>query len=176
MRVRVPLPPNFHFDAVVRSHGWYDLPPFSYDSKAGTLSTSVARGSRAVEITFRQVGDKLEVSSEGLDPRTASGIAKRVFSLDSDLESFVSSISEEPSLRRALVRGGGRMLRAPTLFEDAVKVLFTTNCSWEATRGMVQRLIAVAGPGGRAFPTAEVIARMSAARLKARVRCGYRAE
>jgi 3-methyladenine DNA glycosylase/8-oxoguanine DNA glycosylase len=176
VRVRLPLPRNFHFDAVVRSHGWYDLPPFSYDSRGGILSTSVARGSQAVEITFRQVGRKLEVSSGGLDSKTASGIARRVFSLDSDLESFASSISREPDFRRSLARGGGRMLRSPTAFEDAVKVLFTTNCSWEATRGMVQRLIAVAGPGGRAFPLPEAVARMSAARLKAKVRCGYRAE
>ena len=28
---RLPLPRDFSFDAVVRSHGWYDLPPFSYD-------------------------------------------------------------------------------------------------------------------------------------------------
>ncbi|HEY6928278.1 MAG TPA: Fe-S cluster assembly protein HesB [Thermoanaerobaculia bacterium] len=176
MRTRISLPPNFHFDAVVRSHGWYDLPPFSYDSAAGTLSTSVARGRNAADITFRQVGDRLEISSETLDSKTASRIARRVFSLDSDLEPFASSISREPNFRRALARGGGRMLRSPTAFEDAVKVLFTTNCSWEATRGMVQRLIAIAGPGGRAFPPPDVVARMSAARLKAKVRCGYRAE
>ena len=38
------------------------------------------------------------------------------------------------------------MLRAPALFEDAVKMLLTTNCSWAATRGMVVRLVALAGP------------------------------
>ena len=41
------------------------------------------------------------------------------------------------------------MLRAPGLFEDAVKMLFTTNCSWAATRGMVVRLIELAGDGQR---------------------------
>lgn len=68
------------------------------------------------------------------------------------------------------------MLRAPTAFEDAVKVLLTTNCSWEATRGMVTRLIAEAGPKGRAFPAPSAIAAMSPARLRSKVRCGYRAE
>jgi len=33
MRLRLPLPANFHFDAIVRSHGWYDLPPFAYDAR-----------------------------------------------------------------------------------------------------------------------------------------------
>ena len=67
------------------------------------------------------------------------------------------------------------MLRAPSLFEDAVKMLLTTNCSWAATRGMVTRLIAVAGSEGAAFPTAAQLARITAARLEREVRCGYRA-
>lgn len=67
------------------------------------------------------------------------------------------------------------MLRAPTIFEDAVKMLFTTNCTWAATRGMVIRLIELAGAEGRAFPTAAAVAGFSTRRLEARVRCGYRA-
>lgn len=68
------------------------------------------------------------------------------------------------------------MLRAPTIFEDAVKMLFTTNCSWAATRGMVTRLIELAGADGRAFPRPESVARLSVATIAGRVRCGYRAQ
>ncbi len=53
-------------------------------------------------------------------------------------------------------------------------MLFTTNCSWAATRGMVVRLVALAGADG-AFPDAEAVARITPGRLAARVRCGYRA-
>ena len=67
------------------------------------------------------------------------------------------------------------MLRAPTLFEDAVKILFTTNCTWAATRGMVQRLIRLAGAGGEAFPDAAAVARNTPRTLASQVRCGYRA-
>ncbi len=67
------------------------------------------------------------------------------------------------------------MLRAPTLFEDAVKMLLTTNCSWAATRGMVARLIGLAGSEGSAFPTAAELARFTPRRLEREVRCGYRA-
>ncbi len=66
------------------------------------------------------------------------------------------------------------MLRSPSLFEDAVKMLFTTNCSWAATRGMVARTIALAGSNG-AFPTAPQLVPFRAARLEHEVRCGYRA-
>jgi len=68
------------------------------------------------------------------------------------------------------------MLRSPTLFEDAVKTLFTTNCSWAATRGMVTRLVELAGDGGAAFPSARAIARLSPAVLRKKLRCGYRAQ
>jgi len=67
------------------------------------------------------------------------------------------------------------MLRAPTIFEDAVKMLFTTNCSWAATKGMVVRLIALAGAEGKAFPDAAAVAKFPARRLERDVRCGYRA-
>ena len=169
MNIRLPLPPDFSFDAVVRSHGWYDLPPFAYDRARGELTTSVPG---PVTLRFRFRDGHLEAS--GGSGRTAlRAIAERVFSLDLDLSPFDAALEGEPALRRALRRGGGRMLRAPTLFEDAVKMLLTTNCSWAATRGMVQRLIAVAGEGG-AFPDPESVARFSPGALARSIRCGYR--
>ncbi len=98
-----------------------------------------------------------------------------MFSLDLDFEGAARSLAVEPALAAALESRGARMLRAPTIFEDAVRMLFTTNCSWAATRGMVARLIELAGSDGRAFPTAESVARLSTATLAQRVRCGYRA-
>ncbi len=161
----------------MRSHGWYDLPPFAYDSERGELATLVAApavaSSGPVALRFRARDGFLEARGQ-LPVPALRAIASRVFSLDLDLSGFDAALAGEPALRRALRRGGGRMLRAPTLFEDAVKMLFTTNCSWEATRGMVQRLIALAGVGG-AFPTPESVAAFTPAVLSRRVRCGYRA-
>jgi len=176
MRLHIPLPRNFQFDAVVRSHGWYDLLPFVYEPDRSVLTTTVASRARAVSVQFQAKQGRLEISSEGVDRPALSRIAARIFSLDVDLDHGASFFSGDSNLMRALTRGGGRMLRAPTAFEDAVKVLFTTNCSWEATRGMVTRLIALAGAEGRAFPSPSAIAPLSPARLKSQVRCGYRAE
>ena len=169
LRFSVPLPPGFSFDAVVRSHGWYDLPPFAYDRGRAVLGIVGAGGA----ITFRDAPGRLDVSGPG-GRAALSRIARRVFSLDLDLAAFDALLVDAPALRRALARGGGRMLRAPTLFEDAVKMLLTTNCSWAATQGMVVRLIELAGEGG-AFPTPAAIARIRPATLRSRVRCGYRA-
>lgn len=172
----------------MRSHGWYDLPPFEYDRERAVLRTVVAiepltpavsRGKKeetATDVTFSVSAGRLEARANGLDGRRLRAIARRVFSLELDLTEAERSFAHEPVLGRALGVRGGRMLRAPTLFEDAVKMLFTTNCSWGATRGMVTRLIALAGADGRAFPTPESVARLSPASIEKHVRCGYRAE
>jgi N-glycosylase/DNA lyase len=173
---RLPLPSRFSFDAVVRSHGWYDLPPFDYDREAGLLTTVVDAGGRAAGVQLRVRGGKLEAKSDRLGTSGLRAVARRVFSLDLDLAGAERSFAHEPVLSRALDKRGGRMLRSPTLFEDAVKILFTTNCSWGATRGMVSRLIELAGAEGRAFPAPEAVARLSTATIEKRVRCGYRAE
>ena len=136
----------------------------------------VSEEGRAAPIVFRARGERLEAESEGLERDALARIARRVFSLDVDLNAFAAAISEEPALARALASGRGRMLRAATVFEDAVKMLLTTNCSWAATKGMIRRLIAEAGAEGRAFPTPSGVASLTVSRLKAKIRCGYRAE
>ena len=131
MRLELPLPRGFSFDAVVRSHGWYDLPPFTYDRAAGIL-TYVAPG--PTQLSFRGASGGLEASGPGRRSAALAAAVRRIFSLDLDLSGFDAMLGQEPELRRALARGGGRMLRGATLFEDAVKMLLTTNCSWAATR------------------------------------------
>ena len=176
MLARLALPVPFSLDTVVRSHGWYDLPPFTYDRDAGVLTTHLEVAPRkAAEIRFRVRNGKLEASADALDAPALRALTRRAFSLDLDFARAHESLASVPEIARALDRRGGRMLRAPTLFEDAVKMLFTTNCSWAATRGMVVRLIALAGAEGRAFPTPAAVAKISVATLASRVRCGYRA-
>ncbi|HEY7862290.1 MAG TPA: Fe-S cluster assembly protein HesB [Thermoanaerobaculia bacterium] len=174
-RIDLPLPRGFSFDAVVRSHGWYNLAPFSYDKEKARLDTVVEDRGRAVDVRFDGSGGGLAVEGP-LAPGALRRLAGRVFSLELDLAAVRRDLAGDPRFARALDRGAGRILRAPTAFEDAVKMLFTTNCSWAATQGMVVRLIALAGADGRAFPTAGRLARRRAATLRSRVRCGYRAE
>lgn len=74
--------------------------------------------------------------------------------------------------------GSGRLLRAPTVFEDVVKMLCTTNCTWALTTLMVSNLVEHLGAlslgGQRAFPTPDAIADSSERYLRTRIRAGYR--
>ncbi len=98
---------------------------------------------------------------------------RRVLDLRAELSSFHALCAGDPRFAWIARRGAGRVLRAPTLFEDAVKVLATTNCTWGLTKVMVGNLIARYGNGG-AFPPPAFVAGLSARELE-KLKLGYRA-
>ena len=60
--------------------------------------------------------------------------------LDEDLSGFYAVAQADPDLAWT-VSGAGRLLRSPTVFEDVVKTICTTNCTWSATVRMVRALV-----------------------------------
>jgi 3-methyladenine DNA glycosylase/8-oxoguanine DNA glycosylase len=115
-----------------------------------------------------------------------------MFGLDMDFSRFYSASRVEPKLVHAKRMARGRVLRSPTLFEDVIKTILTTNTLWAATKNMTLKLVNELGeplqPAGRvasndsegrtetkAFPTPEVIAASSPHFLKEKIRVGYRA-
>ena len=86
-----------------------------------------------------------------------------------------------PTRAGAADRARGRILRSPTLFEDVLKTILTTNTLWAATIRMNKNLVAQFGatlpgdPERRAFPTPERLALVSVEQLRAETRLGYRA-
>jgi N-glycosylase/DNA lyase len=73
------------------------------------------------------------------------------------------------------------VLRSPTLFEDVLKTIATTNTTWGGTIRMIDALTKLYGqalpadPARRAFPTPERLAGVDADSLRAEVKLGYRA-
>jgi N-glycosylase/DNA lyase len=71
------------------------------------------------------------------------------------------------------------MLRSPTVFEDVVKMLCTTNCTWALTTLMVTNLVQHFGKRfnetASAFPDPETIAGVSEGYLRTKIKAGYRA-
>ena len=100
-----------------------------------------------------------------------------MFRLDEDLLGFYTLVGEDGDLSWC-VAGAGRMLRSPTVFEDVVKTICTTNTSWSGTRKMTHALVdnlGIEAPGGgRTFPTAMAMADADERFYREVVRAGYR--
>ncbi len=99
--------------------------------------------------------------------------------LDEDLSPFYRVAAADPALAW-VATGAGRMLRSPTVFEDVVKTICTTNCAWSGTVRMVGALVGELGsraegvPGRRAFPSPEAMAEADESFYRDVARAGYR--
>jgi 3-methyladenine DNA glycosylase/8-oxoguanine DNA glycosylase len=106
---------------------------------------------------------------------------RMMFRLDEDLSVFYALCRQRGGFWARYSPGKGRLLRSPTLFEDIVKTICTTNIQWGGTKRMVENLVngfGAAYPGDPevyAFPTPEAIAATDAAEFAEAARLGYRA-
>jgi 3-methyladenine DNA glycosylase/8-oxoguanine DNA glycosylase len=166
------------FARTIVSHGVAELPPNRVDLEARLIETTLpaARGARTVRL--RESKDKLriEVVAGTFDPRLTRTVA-HMFRLDEDLSGFYTLVGDDGDLSWCAL-GAGRMLRAPTVFEDVVKTICTTNTAWSGTRKMTAALVdnlGVEAPGGRrAFPTPEAMAEAGESLYRDVIRAGYR--
>ena len=174
------------------SHGFAELAPSSLDEASTTLSVTVRiSGARPRRIRIgpgpassRSRSASVDVLGPRAGPRVravALAGAAHVLRLDHDLSGFYERIRDDPDLAWAS-RGAGRMLRSPTVFEDVVKTICTTNCAWGATVRMVNALVSSLGdpalggdgPLTNAFPTPAAMATAPESFYRDVVRAGYR--
>lgn len=183
--ITLPARPPFNFHSVVNSHGWVQLAPFRFDEHRDILSyTDRLSNGAVVEYVVRAAPKGVQVETPGkLGKQEREEIAGKVswmFGLDQDFSAFYKAARHEPKLRKAHRLAHGRVLRAPTFFEDVVKTILTTNTLWAATKRMNLNLIASfgesrAGSDSMAFPGPERVAAAGPAALREKVRVGYRA-
>jgi 3-methyladenine DNA glycosylase/8-oxoguanine DNA glycosylase len=196
MRFTLPAQKPFNFLSVVNSHGWRQLAPFSYDEYSQTLCYVVRLSNgRVIELALHDGTDGVSVETEKLNRAERREVAEKVtwmFGLAMDFSSFYAASRGEPKLAHVKKLARGRVLRSPTLFEDVIKTILTTNTLWGATKNMTLKLVNELGESlssvgrvvpndseGRietkSFPTPEVIAASSPDFLKEKIRVGYRA-
>ena len=167
------------------SHGVASLPPSELDEEARALTVTVpvvGAKPRTIRIrTGRRGKARIDVLGPAAGERIKQGVrqsVRRMLNLDEDLGPLYAAAKTDPELSWT-VSGAGRMFRSPTVFEDVVKTICTTNCTWSATERMVGALVSnlgeeSAGRLGRAFPTPAAMASASDAFYKDVVRAGYR--
>ncbi len=175
------------FARTVLSHGVADLPPNSIAPDGSRLETVLPAGGRAWALRLTGAGPgraRLGVMRGAVEPPASERTAiaaqiRHMLRLDEDLSAFYAVAAADPGLAW-VAAGAGRMLRSPTVFEDVVKTICTTNCTWSATERMVGALVgelgmaAAGAPERRAFPTAEAMARADESFYRDVARAGYR--
>ena len=184
MEQTISTPRNFNFKRTVISHGWCELLPFSMDQSNWVLTRVIDVGDRPpVTVTMTARKGHVDITpARRLNKTEAARVlrdARHILRLDDDLQPFYTATGEIPEFAWIGEQGAGRMLRSPTVYEDLVKMICTTNCSWSLTEKMVTGLVNSIGresnDGRRSFPTPEAMASQPAEFYVDVVRAGYRA-
>jgi len=185
--IMIPAQEPFSFVAAARSHGWSHLAPFAWDEERQEL-TRIEQLESGPVVRLRMKGTEEGVTVEmesavELTEADLTEVREKVswmLRLDEDFSEFHALCRAEPALARVIEKKQGRLLRSPTLFEDVVKTILTTNTTWPQTRGMVARLVELLGqpfpldPAAHAFPTPAQVASVDEEFLARQVRLGYR--
>ena len=186
MNIKLNANPPFSLLSVVQSHGWARLPPFHTPGGKFPLAYIYCSGDNQVLVlTISEISNGVNINlPEKVSSRCQAEIKSAVtwmLALDEDFEEFYKLAKSEPRLSHVKAKAQGRLLRSPTLFEDTIKTILTTNTSWSGTIRMTESLVNQFGsplPGSDgefSFPCPEQIARSSEMVLRNETRLGYRA-
>ncbi|HLM59427.1 MAG TPA: hypothetical protein VK308_01365 [Pyrinomonadaceae bacterium] len=179
-------PKDFSFRHTIYSHGWCELAPFQIDKENWRLCyvffDANLKNPVAAEISEGDDGKiKIEVAKDEINQKSEEKIrraVRHILRLDDNLSDFYKYTKVEKNLAWIGKQNAGRLLRSPTVYEDLVKTVCTTNCSWALTKKMVTNLVEKLGEadkdGKHAFPTAERMASVSAEFYRDEIRAGYR--
>jgi N-glycosylase/DNA lyase len=185
MEITFATPREFSFKRTIISHGWCQLLPFKIDEEKWQLTRTLeVEDAKPVTITISSARRALIVNTSR---RISQAAAKKVVAdvrhmlrLDDNITEFYRLLAADNDFNWIPTQGAGRLLRSPTVFEDLVKMICTTNCSWALTQKMVTGLVENLGRessnGDRSFPTPEAMALMPLKFYVNEVRAGYRSE
>jgi hypothetical protein len=165
------------------SHGVATLPPNRIDSDAWTWHTTLPSddgGSESLLISELRPGVATvlaERDHNSADAQRLLATCRQMLRLDDDLSRFYLVAAADPDIAWATT-GAGRMLRSPTVFEDVIKTICTTNCSWSGTERMVAALVRHLGSpdgcGQHAFPSPGAMTKADPEFYREVARTGYR--
>jgi N-glycosylase/DNA lyase len=184
--MNITKPKNFSFKNTIYSHGWSELKPFEIDEQNWRLSY-VFDGkdfqkpfSAIISATAQKI--KIELSDKNITVNEKIRIkqtVRHILRIDEEFDEFYEIARKDKNFIWMAENNIGRLLRSQTVFEDLIKTICTTNCSWGLTKNMVTNLVEKLGSqnneGKKSFPTAEVLATKDEKFYREDIRAGYRA-
>jgi len=189
-QVTLPVPAPFNFEAVIITHGWFQLPPFYWDDQTKTLNWAVKCDDASpilVKISQDQSAGKKKkpeatlVLPDDAEEQIQAEVIRRfrhVFNLDLNLTEFYRICTQYPILDQVFARGMGRLMRGESLYEDVFKSICGTNVQWRQAVKMIQAISqlgdAVPNTDYHVHPTPVQVLNAGEAFLKEVGRVGYR--
>lgn len=179
-KFNIAITEDFSFFHTISSHGWSSLAPFEVDEMSEKLTLAMGFGDEVpatVEIAA-QPGRLTINSTKSIPKDQITGVVKHILRLDDDLSDFYLKTSEIDEMKWIGQAKAGRLIRSPTVFEDLIKTMCTTNCSWAMTKIMVNNIVSKLGPktadGRSAFPHPENFKGLDEAFYRSEIKAGYR--
>lgn len=191
--ITVPVRIPFNFHSALNSHGWVDLLPNIHNPAIPSFS-------RVEEMPFGNIV-LMNVSAEGAgeeqivnismstfhklgshDKEYLAAAVSQMLRLDEDFSEFYDLCKIIGGVWKGMSKGIGRLMRSPSVFEDLVKVICTTNVQWGGTKRMVRELVDGFGrpftenSDQKTFPSPSSIATIPFNEFQQKVRLGYRAD
>ncbi|WP_067836298.1 DNA-3-methyladenine glycosylase family protein [Amphibacillus sediminis] len=188
MSLTIALPHSFNFYATVTDHGWYRLSPFDFDHDKKVLSRveELSTG-KIVFVSIQHRLNSLIVDLEYIDdvlsPVEEQEIEEKIkwiFRLDEDFDRFYQLCQDIGERNGIIKQYRGRLLRSPSLFEDIVKTIFTTNTTWSRTIAMTNNFVTHLGKPYHlekklfSFPNVTTVVAKGEDYLKKHLKLGYR--
>src|ERR1043165_8899733 len=144
MNFSIKTPAGFDFKRTLQSHGWYDLPPFEMLGDATIVRVLDAGEAAPVSVTITGDRRALRVSTPRRLGKSAAARVERdvrhISGLGEPLTEFYAAVTGDPDFAWIARDGAGRLLRSLTVYEDLVKTIMTTNCSWTLRRNRVTEI------------------------------------
>lgn len=186
MQIKLRAKKPFSLSSVIHSHGWARLSPFDYDDEKNSLEYTIhLKNGRTVHLQIEETADGVVIKSKSnLGTPEEEEITDSVtwmLALNEEFSEFYELARREPKLQHVEDKAQGRLLRSPTLFEDTVKTILTTNTAWGGTIRMTEAFVNRFGDtlpedtSRHAFPTPNEIAKTDEETLRNDTRLGYRA-
>ena len=189
--LHLDVPKPYTFATSVCDHGWPSLAPNQWIAENQMLQrVEQLTTGRVVllQITGVNAGDAIrihiDVQADGMlttaETSEIGAAVRWMLKLDEEFTAFYALAARHAHIGRVVAQGRGRLLRSPTLWEDIVKTIATTNVTWGNTKGMIQRLVDQLGtpfplnPALHAFPTPAQVAAADPALFRTDIRMGYR--
>ncbi len=183
----LPCPKYYDLRTTCNAHGWIELAPFVWNEESGTLGATVSVNDSAVDIIIEQQKSNIIAHTYSYQQLTGKhlneiqSLVKRILDLEVN-NSKLREIAVENGIEYSslIENGAGRILHSPTLWEDAAKTLFTTNCSWALTKKISDEICSSLSTstsplGSYFFPSPEKVATLTESELRNSVPIGYRA-